>query len=139
MAFTVDQVMKSLPKVGDLRHGGFVDYVNAKHLWYRVKFTDGTNASFKLPKYIPATALASPKPAIKPKNELIEAEKKHNPENYRCLGVKCKVLETGKTYANYSECAKDLGCSAGSVRTAARRRKKCMRQYTIIEMGDLED
>lgn len=125
MPYTIEQVRNSLPAIGDRRHGGTVDYVNTRNLWYRVRFADGTDESFKLPKYDTSTQII--------------AERKINPEpkkmpRSRSGSVKCKVLETGKTYNSYAECGADIGCSAPSVRTAARRRKKCMRKYTIVDL-----
>ena len=50
MGYSIDQVKKNMPKVGEEANGGIVDYVNVEHLWYRVMRRDGTNESFKMPK-----------------------------------------------------------------------------------------
>lgn len=41
---TFEQVRKSLPKIGDHRHGGIVDYVNEDKFWYRVASRGGRSA-----------------------------------------------------------------------------------------------
>lgn len=125
MAFTIEQVRNSLPMIGDRRHGGTVDYVNSQNLWYRVRLGDGTSDSFKLPRYN-SRAQITDKHSIKivPKTVV---------QNRAC-GVKCKVLETGKTYNSYTECGADLGCTGKAVRTAVKRRKKCMGKYTIVDL-----
>ena len=63
---TKDEVREMLPKVGDrrmevptvLKGEGYnkeprpcvVTYVNRLHMWYEVKFKDGTRESYKLPR-----------------------------------------------------------------------------------------
>ena len=125
MAYTIEEVRGLLPKIGDRRHGGTVDYVHTKNLWYRVRMTDGLTETYKMPKDI------SNKPGPKPTLDYVPAYDPH----IRPDGIKCKVLETGKSYNTYAECARDLGCSAEAVRTAAKRHKKCKKnKYTIIEL-----
>lgn len=64
---SIEDVQAQLPKVGDVRiettivhrywnyevasvQECVVDYVNLEHLWYRVRFKNGTLESYKLPK-----------------------------------------------------------------------------------------
>lgn len=67
MTLTLREARNLLPQVGDLliktrisynANGGYtykrgscvVDYVNRRHLWYRVRFQDGRTQCFKVPE-----------------------------------------------------------------------------------------
>lgn len=67
MTYTLNEAREMLPQVGDIlirtrtsynANGGYthrrsscvVDYVNRKHLWYRVKFPDGRTQRYKVPE-----------------------------------------------------------------------------------------
>lgn len=124
MAYTIEEVRKSLPKVGDQRHGGTVDYVNKEHLWYRVRRKDGTDESFKLPKMQILTGTHPVIVNLRIKNENKEKQAKE----------KIKVVQTGKVYETYADAAKDLGCSPSAIRTALREGRKCLRKYTFVKV-----
>ena len=110
MAYTIDEVRNSLPKVGDRRHGGTVDYVNSEKLWYRVRDKFGTTEAYKLPKAHSNT------PGPKPR--LIERTMKQEP---RTPIYTYRIKETGKLYRSFVEIATELGCSKEAVRGAYRR------------------
>ena len=120
MAYTIDEVRNSLPKIGDQRHGGTVDYVNSVNLWYRVRDKFGITETYKLPRAYSNTP--------GPKQMLIERTIKQEPQTpvytYR-------IKETGKLYNSFSEIAKELGCSKETVRGAYRRGGKVRKQWTI--------
>lgn len=116
MGYSIDEVRRSMPNVGDQRHGGTVDYVNKGKLWYRVMMPDGTHECHKLPKANTAHP-RPPKPTFYPKQAGIAA--------------KCRVVETNKVYNSFSKCAKDLGCAISTVQVAANAKTKLFEKYTI--------
>lgn len=120
MAYTIDEIRNSLPKVGDQRHGGTVDYVNLDNLWYRVRDKFGITETYKLPRAYNNT------PGPKPK--LIERTMKQEP---RTPVYTYRIKETGKLYRSFAEIATELGCSKESVRGAYRRGGKVRKQWTI--------
>ena len=120
MAYTIDEIRNSLPKIGDQRHGGTVDYVNSENLWYRVRDKFGTTETYKLPRAYSNTP--------GPKQRLIERTIKQEP---RTPVYTYRIKETGKLYNSFSEIAKELGCSKETVRGAYRRGGKVRKQWTI--------
>ena len=67
MSLTLSEARKLLPNVGDRlirikrshntqggytyqKASGVVDYVNRRHLWYRVRFKDGLTQCYKVPE-----------------------------------------------------------------------------------------
>ena len=120
MAYTIDEIRNSLPKVGDQRHGGIVDYVNSENLWYGVRDKFGVTETYKLPRAYSNTP--------GPKQRLIERTIKHEP---RTPVYTYRIKETGKLYNSFSEIAKELGCSKETVRGAYRRGGKVRKQWTI--------
>ena len=120
MAYTIDEVRNSLPKIGDQRHGGTVDYVNSVNLWYRVRDKFGITETYKLPRAYSNTP--------GPKQMLIERTIKQEP---RTPVYTYRIKETGKLYNSFSEIAKELGCSKETVRGAYRRGGKVRKQWTI--------
>ena len=120
MAYTIDEIRNSLPKVGDQRHGGTVDYVNSDNLWYRVRDKFGVTETYKLPRAYSNTP--------GPRQLLIESTIKQEP---RTPVYTYRIKETGKLYNSFSEIAKELGCSKETVRGAYRRGGKVRKQWTI--------
>ena len=120
MAYTIDEIRNSLPKVGDQRHGGTVDYVNSDNLWYRVRDKFGVTETYKLPRAYSNTP--------GPKQMLIARTIKQEP---RTPVYTYRIKETGKLYNSFSEIAKELGCSKETVRGAYRRGGKVRKQWTI--------
>ena len=121
MGYSIELVRRSMPNIGDHRHGGIVDYVHRDNLWYRVKKPDGTTESFKLP---------NPKSKTMYYNELCMARRLFNAKTpgVRC---QCRVVETKKEYASFVECSKDIGCSPSTVKNAANIGGKALGKYTI--------
>ena len=121
MGYSIELVRRSMPNIGDHRHGGIVDYVHRDNLWYRVKKPDGTTESFKLP---------NSKSKTMSYNELCMARRLFNAKTpgVRCP---CRVVETKKEYTSFVECSKDIGCSPGSVKNAAYTGRKALGKYTI--------
>jgi len=120
---TFDQVRKSLPKIGDGRHGGIVDYVNEEKFWYRVHFSWGAEC-YKAPKA--QTKECSEDRRNKPLRKKPRKDMKY------------EIVETGKKYASFEEIGIDIGCNGERARNACRRGKKCMKKWTIkcLEEGD---
>lgn len=121
MGYSIELVRRSMPNIGDHRHGGIVDYVHRDNLWYRVKKPDGTTESFKLPNSKSKTMYY---------NELCTARRLFN---VKTPGVRCpcRVVETKKEYASFVECSKDIGCSPCTVKNAADIGRKALGKYTI--------
>ena len=96
MGYSIELVRKSMPNIGDHKHGGIVDYVHRDNLWYRIKKPDGTTESFKLPNSKSNTMYY---------DELRMARKLFN---VKTPGVRCpcRVVETKKEYASFVECSK---------------------------------
>lgn len=121
MGYSIELVRRSMPNIGDHKHGGIVDYVHRDNLWYRIKKPDGTTESFKLPNSESKTMYY---------NELRMARKLFN---VKTPGVRCpcRVVETKKEYASFAECSKDIGCSPWTVKNAADIGRKVLGKYTI--------
>ena len=121
MGYSIELVRRSMPNIGDHRHGGIVDYVHLDNLWYRVKKPDGTTESFKLP---------NSKSKTMSYNELCMARRLFNAKTpgVRCP---CRVVETKKEYASFVECSKDIGCSPSTVKNVADTVRKALGKYTI--------
>lgn len=120
MAYSIDDVRRSLPNIGDQRHGGIVDYVNHDKLWYRVMMPSGTVEGYKLPRTNMNTPLRI---EVIPKLE----------HKIKGVGtkVKCHVVETNKTYDSFTDCAKDLGCTPSMIHYAIANNSKLLRKYHV--------
>lgn len=118
---TFDQVRKSLPKIGDSRHGGIVDYVNEDKFWYRVRFSWGAEC-YKAPK-------AQTKECSEDKQSKPLRKKPRKDMKY-------EIVETGKKYASFEEIGIDIGCNGERARSAYRRGKKCMKKWTIRRLKE---
>ena len=118
---TFEQVRKSLPKIGDHRHGGIVDYVNEDKFWYRVRFSLGTEC-YKVPK-----AQTKENYEHKQIKQLTKRPRKD---------MKYEIVETGKKYASFEEIGIDIGCNGERARSACRRGKKCMKKWTIRRLKE---
>lgn len=105
MGYSVEEVRRSMPNVGDHHNGGTVDYVNKDKLWYRVKMPDGTNESYKITQ-----------PIFHPNQAMI---------------YKYRVVETNKLYCSLAQCANDLGCAKSSVLYSIDKGRKLLQKYTV--------
>ncbi len=116
MGYSIEEVRRSMPNIGDRRHGGTVDYVNMGKLWYRVMMPDGTCECYKLPR-------SNMKRPSMPSATVYPYK--------RGAPIKCRVVETNKVYRSFAKCAEDLGCPITAVRTAIYNKQKLLEKYTI--------
>lgn len=120
MGFSFDQVRDSLPNIGDRRNGGTVDYVNTAHLWYRVRYSWGTN-SYKMPKAVRQT--------LNTKDSVAEPMlKKHTVPVKRYL-----IVETGEYYSSFEKIGEALGYGKTAVQNAYNKKRKLADKYTIVK------
>lgn len=71
-----------------------------------------------------------PNPKTMYYNELCMARRLFN---VKTPGVRCpcRVIETKKEYASFTECSKDIGCSPWIIKNAANVGRKALGKYTI--------
>lgn len=120
MAYSIEDVRRSLPDIGDQRHGGIVNYVNRDKLWYQVVMPYGVVEGYKLPR---TNMNASLRIEVTPK--IVHAVKGVRAK------VKCHVVETNKTYDSFTDCAKDLGCTPSMIHYAITNNSKLLRKYHV--------